>query len=137
MPHKEYAYDTVAIRPGWSIAKFDLTEPLDAQLARAASSLKQIQEVFLHEIGAAERLKEKTKRRLRKDRWPLYLRVLDARNEGASYKAIGTELKGIDCRDLSKMSQQHADRLLSRTETARIDARRWHETARKIANNRI
>jgi hypothetical protein len=67
--------------------------------------------------------------------WPSYLRVLDARDTGASYEAIGRKLKGIDEGDIWKMNRQDADKLLSQLERARIDAKKWHEAALKVANN--
>ena len=134
-PKTEYRNNPVGIRPGWTIVYFDLTEPLYIQLDRAKKRLQKVQEDFLKEIGFTDRLKQKSARRQRKDMWPLYLRVLDARDGGASYEVIGRKLKDIDDRDISKMSRQDADKVLSQLERARIDAKKWHEAALKVANN--
>ena len=67
--------------------------------------------------------------------WPLYLRVLDGRDAGASYEVIGRKLKGIDDGDISKMSRQDADKVVSQLEHARTDAKKWHKAALKVANN--
>lgn len=136
-PENEYRSDPVRIRPGWTIVHFDLTEPLDIQLDRAKKRLQQVQESFLEEVGLGftDCLKQKSARRQRKGMWPLYLRVLDARDTGASYEVIGRKLKGIDNGDISKMSRQGADQLLSQLENARIDAKKWHDAALKVANN--
>jgi hypothetical protein len=136
-PKTEYRREPVGIRPGWTIVHFDLAEPLDMQLDRAKTRLQQVQESFLKKVGLGfpDRLKQKSARRQRKDMWPSYLRVLDARDTGASYEAIGRKLKGIDEGDIWKMNRQDADKLLSQLERARIDAKKWHEAALKVANN--
>jgi hypothetical protein len=134
-PKKEYRSDPVGIWPGWTIVHFDLTEPLDAQLDRAKKGLQRAQEAFLKEIGFTDRLKQKAARRQRKDMWPLYLRVLDARDAGASYEMIGRKLKGLDDGDIAQISHIDGDRLLSQLENARIDAKKWHDAALKVANN--
>jgi hypothetical protein len=134
-PQTESRSDPVGIPPGWTIVHFDLTEPLDIQLDRARKRLQKVQEDFLKEVGFTDRFKQKSARRQRKDMWPLYLRVLDARDAGASYEVIGRRLKGIDDGDVSKMNRQDVDRLLSQLENARIDAKKWHDAALKVGNN--
>jgi hypothetical protein len=114
-PEREYRHDPIGIRPGWTVVHFDLAEPLDIQLERAKKRLQQVQKTFLEEVGLGlpDRLKQKSTRRQRKDMWPLYLRVLDGRASGARYEVIGRKLKGIG---------------------ARIDAKKWHKAALKVAN---
>src|SRR5438874_8255954 len=92
-----------------------------------ASHSDSTQEAFLKDVGCTDRFKQKTVRRQRKVMWPLYLRVLDARNEGVSYDTIGRKLKGIDNGDMAQMNQQDADKLLSQMDNARIDAKKWHD----------
>ena len=134
-PKMESRYDPVTIQPGWTIVHFDLTEPLDIQLDRAKKRLQRVQEDFLKEVGLTDQIKQKSTQRRRKDMWPLYLRVLDARDAGASYEMIGRKLKDLDDRDLSKMSLKDADNVLSQLEHARIAAQKWHRAALKVANN--
>lgn len=136
-PEREYRNDPIGVRPGWTVVHFDLAEPLDIQLERAKKRLEQVQKTFLEEVGLGlpDRLKQKSARRQRKDMWPLYLRVLDGRDAGASYKVIGRTLKGIDDGDISKMSRQDADKVVSQLEHARTDAKKWHKAALKVANN--
>lgn len=114
----------MGIRPGWTIVHFDLAEPIGIQLERAKKRLPEVQEDFLKEVDLIDRLKQKSTRRRRKNMWPLYLRVLDARNAGVRYKVIGRTLKDIDDRDMSQL------------EGARIDAKKWHEAALKVANGK-
>jgi hypothetical protein len=113
-PKAEYRRDPVGIRPGWAIVHFDLSEPIDTQLERAKKRLQEVQEDFLEEVSLVDRLKQKSARRQRKKKWPSYLRVLDARDAGATYEVIGRKLKDID---------------------ARIDAMKWHRAALNVANN--
>ena len=105
----------MGILPGWTIVHFDLAEPIEIQLDRAKKRLREVQEDFLKKTDFFDRLKQKSARRRRKNMWPLYLRVLDARDAGAGYEVIGRKLKDIDDRDMSKMSRQNADRMLSQS----------------------
>jgi hypothetical protein len=134
-PKTEYMSALVGVRPGWTTVHFDLTEPLGNQLDRAKKRLQKVQEDFLKEAGFTDRLKRKSARRRRKDMWPLYLRVLDARDAGVGYEVIGRKLKGIDDNDISKMAQQDADKALSQMDRARVDAKKWHKAALRVANN--
>ena len=67
--------------------RFNITEPLEPQLkkARAYLSLEQ-----------SERHGKKNAYRPSRELWPLYLRVLDARECGASWTTIGKGLWGSD-----------------------------------------
>lgn len=78
---------------------FDLREPLKPQLDTAAAWLESMQEatllcedasrVGLDEAEADRRFKDRLRVPKRsRDKWPLYLRVLDARAEGASWREI-------------------------------------------------
>lgn len=60
--------------------KFDLSEPLQGQVKLATNLLKETQ---------IARFGTKVERRAHHNKWPLYLRVLDARTQGASYGEIG------------------------------------------------
>ena len=134
-PETEYRRDPVGIRTGWTIVHFDLTGPLGIELDPAKKRLQQVQESFLEKVdlGFPDRLKQKSARRQRKDMWPLYLRVLDARNAGASYDVIGRKLKGIDDGDISQMSRHDADPVGRHIdELARIHVPASAETRRRI-----
>jgi hypothetical protein len=68
--------------------RFTITEPLEPQIRKARELLMRLQE---------ERLgKKKNTPRPSRELWPLYLRVLDARECGASWKSIGKTLWGSD-----------------------------------------
>lgn len=121
------------IEPGWTDVKFNLNEPLDQQFGRAATLLKELQERYLQEIGTAEQVRVKAARRKRKNIWPQYLRVLDARDSGTSYEEIGKSLRGIDDCGIAQMAQPAADRLLAMVDRARADAKKWHDAAVRIA----
>jgi hypothetical protein len=105
------------VRPGHAKVTFDLTAPLGPQLERAAKHLKRAQEHygkthnFLSLVKSQESLREWPKK------WPLYLRVLDARNDGATYDEIGRTVRPNDARDELK-----------------VDAKRWHDAAKRVAN---
>jgi len=133
-PQMEYQWEYRSIiPPGWTIVQYDLTEPLDIQLRRAQRRLKEVQADFLKEVGLTDQLKAKASRRKRKDMWPTYLRVLDARDAGVSYDAIGRKLKGIDDNDIARLSQNAADKLIAQIDRCRTDAMKWHDSALKIA----
>ena len=63
--------------------RFNLNEPLEPQLEKARKALVDLQ---------TKQLGKKIYRRPRRERWPLYLRVLDARDCGASWQKIGGTL---------------------------------------------
>jgi hypothetical protein len=66
--------------------------------------------------------------------WPLYIRVLDARNEGATYEEIGRTLTSTG-ESFDEMSQTSADAALNALERAKSDAKKWHVAALLVANN--
>jgi hypothetical protein len=132
-PSDKHRVERVSIRAGWTMIQFDLTEPIDKQLHRASNRLRQIQSDFADEIGFAAKLKQKAARRQRKDMWPLYLRVLDARNQDVAYETIGRTLRKLES-NVDKMSRADADATLNNIERAKSDAKKWHVAALKVAN---
>ena len=74
-------------------AVFDITEPIPPQIEEVKSTLKMYQEVL---IRTGTRTGQKVKKQRRESRskphWPTYLRVLDAKDAGASLKVIGFTL---------------------------------------------
>lgn len=78
----------VDLGTGQFAARLDTGKPLEPQL-------KTIIEFFLtmqtHSFG------KKLEKRARKDKWPLYLRVLDARDQGQTHETIGRTL--LNCCD--------------------------------------
>jgi Proteobacterial transcriptional regulator-like domain len=63
--------------------RFDLKRPLEPQLKKAKRHLQGVQEEFYGNRNTS---------RPSRERWPLYLRVLDARDAGASWSRITNEL---------------------------------------------
>ncbi|MCS6262412.1 MAG: hypothetical protein H8K11_01545 [Nitrospira sp.] len=64
---------------------FDLSSPLHQQVKMVHRLLKHMQ---VHRFG------KELFRRPKKDAWPLYLRTLDARDQGVTYEKIGKVLLG-------------------------------------------
>lgn len=62
---------------------FDLTQPLKPQLARVKRALVELQE---------RRAGRRVERRRHPEKWPLYLRVLDARDAGATWETIASKI---------------------------------------------
>jgi hypothetical protein len=69
------------------LVRFDLRRPLPRQLKRALAVMEPRQT----NMAARGRLKLR-RPNLQRERWPLYLRLLDARAAGASYREIAAEL---------------------------------------------
>jgi hypothetical protein len=134
-PSAEWRARQIGIAAGWTVVHFDLTAPIDKQLDRASGLLAQLQANFAGEIGLAARLKEKKSRRRRKDLWPRYLQVLDARNEGQSYGNIGLALNKLEAKSTENLPQEKADALLSWIERAKSDAKKWCDAALRVANS--
>ena len=65
---------------------FDLKKPLSAQIEKVKSDLMEWQE---HQVG------RNLERRKCRDEWPMYLRVLDAVEQGVSFREIGQTLLKI------------------------------------------
>ncbi len=72
--------------------KFDLSEPLPAQIQLASTLLRKSQ---VSRFGA------KVERRAHPGKWPLYLRVLDAQEQGVTYREIGEVLLSNSKREKS------------------------------------
>jgi hypothetical protein len=73
------------------LIKYDLRLPIEPQQRRAQERLERRQ--------ANQTARGQYRRRSPRNqpgKWPLYLRVLDARASGASYQEIGAEVFGID-----------------------------------------
>jgi hypothetical protein len=66
---------------------FDLDKPLEAQFSHARELLNVYQ---------SERHSKLLQRRKSRDKWPMYLRVLDGRECGASWSEIGAVLRYTD-----------------------------------------
>lgn len=78
--------EEVRIEKDHVLYQFDLTRPIRPQVKKATQDL-------LHE--QLWRRERKEDRRVHRHLWPRYLRALDARDCGATYKDIGTMLLGI------------------------------------------
>jgi len=74
------------------LIEFDLMEPGRPQFERARARFERLQADYVKKQNYSDRLEAKLRGRRRKDMWPRYLRVLDARDEGVSYEEIGIEL---------------------------------------------
>jgi len=70
-------------------------EPGGPQFERANARFEQFQRDYAKKLNSSDRLKTKLGTRRRNDKWPRYLRVLDAFDEGVTYEEIGKELKGL------------------------------------------
>jgi hypothetical protein len=112
--------EPVSILAGWTAIHFDLTVPLNPQVARARTRLEQLQIAFAEENDFVDKLRINTSRRARRTLWPFYLRVLDARNEGMTFEQIGLTLGRYEDRDQAKK-----------------DAHKWHEAGSRIATATI
>lgn len=94
---------------------FDLSAPLELQLSRAKSILDQMQ-LQLH--------KRKLQKRRIEDRWPTYLRVLDAREAGASWAVISEQA-------LPRRIDESGERATSKPQAARA---LWKQAATLQSN---
>jgi hypothetical protein len=90
---------------GHALVAFDLNRPLGEQLRSAKARLKRAQVELL---GSASDW------RRHEDKWPLYLRVIDARDAGETWESIGVHVLG-------------------RTEDAAQHARNTHEQATELS----
>lgn len=106
---------------------FDLTEPLAPQFKQATFQLGAIQEEL---YGGA---RKQRKQRKHQAKWPLYLRVLDARDAGETYQKIGEELMPL-APDLKgeKLSAKQYDRKQNRIFAAKNWAKDQHDQAVKV-----
>jgi hypothetical protein len=118
------------------LIEFDLVEPGLPQFERARAGFERLQADYVKKQNYSNRLAMKSQSRRRKDMWPRYLRVLDARDECVSYEEIGIELKRLAERSLEieGMGQKQADAHLSQLERAKSDAKKWHKAALRVAN---
>ena len=89
---------------------FDLDRPLSAQVESAATALRSLQEQ-LHG--------KQLQRRLHREKWPLYLRVIDARDAGETWETIGRELLKRDPDSISEeLPIDEFDRQIDRSGSA-------------------
>jgi hypothetical protein len=119
------------------LIEFDLMEPGRPQFERAHARFERLQADYVEKQNYSDRLEAKLRGRRRKDMWPRYLRVLDARHEGVSYQEIGIEVNRLTERSLEieGMDQKQADAHLSQLERAKSDAKKWHKAALRVANS--
>lgn len=106
------------IKPHHARVSFDLAAPLEPQLTRVTRALRQLQSAQGEQFGFAAEVNTKGKQRVRDDRWPLYLRVLDARNDGATFDEIGRTIRPNDARG----------------DDIKVLAKQWHNAAKRVAN---
>lgn len=106
------------VRPGHASVTFDLTAPLGPQLKRAEKHLRHAQEHYGERHGFLPAVREQEKPRVRDEKWPLYLRTMDARNDGVTFDEIGRTLRGHD----------------NRATEYKSEAWKWHVAALKVAN---
>ena len=92
---------------------FDLKLPIKQQLESAGQLLKDLQ---TEKFGTAKQ------RRRHIDKWPLYLRVVDARDAGETWESIGTALMlpdpGNGGEALTHLDPDQADRIIDKSGTA-------------------
>jgi len=114
-------------------------EPGGPQFERANARFEQFQRDYAKKLNSSDRLKTKLGTRRRNDKWPRYLRVLDAFDEGVTYEEIGKELKGLAKAglEIEGMSQKQLDAYLNQTERAKSDAYKWHQAALRVAAPRV
>ena len=75
-------------------------------------------------------------RRLHRDKWPLYLRVIDAREAGETLETIGRELLGLDPDAASEdLPVDEFDRKIDRSDSAAAAALQVWEQARYLMFN--
>jgi hypothetical protein len=70
---------------GLTVVVFDLNKPLGEQLRKAKARLKSAQ---VEMVGSASDW------RRHEDKWPVYLRAIDARNAGETLESIGVHVLG-------------------------------------------
>jgi hypothetical protein len=112
-------------------------EPGGPQFDRARARFERLQRDYAQNFNFSDQLEAKLRARQRRDVWPRYLRVLDAKDEGVNYHEIGIELNGLVKSDLEvdAMSQKEADEYFSKIERAKSDAYKWHQAALRVANS--
>lgn len=91
-------YKNISLQENEVMFSFDLSSPLHKQVRMVHRLLKHIQ---VHHFG------KELLRKPKKDAWPLYLRTLDARDQGVSYEKIANVLLGDN---LESVSDQAAPR---------------------------
>lgn len=106
------------IWPWHTNVDFDLTLPLAPQIARAEKLLRQLQDHHGQTAGFLDAVKTEERGRPRNSKWPLYLRVIDARNAGVTFDEIGRTIRTHD----------------ARFEDIKVLAKQWHVAAMKVAN---
>lgn len=80
---------------------FDLDQPLTEQIERAASVLRKVQKELK---GIVRRERDAGK----KSEWPLYLRAIDAQDQGIVLSEIGYEILGLDRTEYGRFEAKKA-----------------------------
>lgn len=94
-------------RPHEVVVGFNLRLPIDHQLKRAKRLLQRLQTSYRQQLGG----KVQSVKRHR-EKWPLYLRTLDARSAHASYKEIAEELFPPERRSADSDGEKMVDNAL-------------------------
>jgi hypothetical protein len=97
----EELYDT-----GRAVVVFDLNEPLAAQLRKAMAGLQRTQAELRGSVLDLRRHENK---------WPLYLRAIDARDAGETLESIGLHVLGR-----TNDAAQHARNILERARRVKL-----------------
>ena len=107
---------------------FDIDRPLSVQIEAATGFLKSYQEDLHGKV---------LQRRLHREKWPLYLRIIDARDAGETWETIGRELLGLDPDSASEeLPVDEFDRKIDHSgSTAGAKSRQVWEQARDLMFN--
>jgi hypothetical protein len=111
---------------GLLLCAFDVHNPVDEQLEGVRERLLWVQKGFKD--------KPIKKGRAHAAKWPLYLRILDARDADVNFMGIGLELMGLDP-DVLPKDEDEADKVLNSAEQAGSWAHKRHSRATKVAFN--
>ena len=100
--------DLRAAAGGSHMVEFDLSLPLGPQLKRAKDVLEGWQLIFLEDAPAEirDKARRKSKTALHVRKWPRYLRVVDGRDAGASWREIAETV--LNCSEAQKARDVHA-----------------------------
>lgn len=91
-------HSRMELQKGQAAIRIDLTKPLEPQFELARRAARQAQ------IDAEGGLIDERERR---DKWPSYLRTLDARTAGASWREIGATLSPFTAQSIGTARQTH------------------------------
>lgn len=113
--------------PHWVQILFNLNEPLAEQLEAVEDGLKSLQ-VQLHD--------KRIQRRFRKEKWPLYVRVIDARDAEETWETIGKEVLGRDTEAVSDdLPEAEYDKAIDLSDNAASYAHQVWKRARHLMFN--